>query len=1849
MITPKRKTNYKKNLFLSSHKSGRSFDGVKKVFPSIENNYRVLQNTNIRPKKSSVQKKKIFTRMNPWRKVVVLPAILGIIVLGYFQGFNISQGATYTWSQTSWSGGATSNNGSHASNQTGWNQYSSKDSNLSVVNSGADLQVGTQSNTWTVTNDGTTDTGFNNAGASKSNTTVSGTGGAAGVNLTVDGGTGSDGSINLSLGSASGGCNGTGMSWSGSTCTINTDTKAIFNFTTVSIPAGTTLTAAGLTFLTIKATGDVTVGGQLILDGSNSTYNSSTAYSVGGAGGAGASGGGNGGSQSQNGNGTGNGLASSNGGSGAGHGGSGGNAGGLAGGSAYDTNNVGGSGGGGAYPYGSGGGGGGGSVLIQSSGTITINTGGIISVNGGGVANIVGWQGSGGGGGSGGRISLVAQTITNNGSITSNGGNGGNGAGADYRGGGGGGGGRITLKDSDGIVSGTTSVSGGSGGTGASGNGSLGNSGVIQFSNQISYNTSGTFTSHAFDTSGTVTWGTLSWTATTPANTTVTIKARSGNQSNLSDATAWGSCTNITSGQALSTGSCVTNTHRYLQFQATLSTTDISATPTLSDISLTYINYPTTAQTLTSSSYNTSSSANILGRISWTEDTSLPTSTNIQFQLRTAPDSSGSPGTWTSFLGPDGTTGTYFSNSGTGCTKSTATVTCTTIPSAFTSGSNDQWVSYKAYLTSSGIATPTLSDATLQYVVNAPPEFQNVTASQASNGTVSVSYQVRDPDTSTGATAGSVSVSLQYCTATCTTPGGETWANAATTSGNVGSGISVGESSWSSYSLTWNAKTDYNGQYNANGKIRVVANDSEGANNLGYGTSSNFALDTKNPTGVSFTINHTTNILTIATPTEDSAYQMLISNNSNFSGASAQTFASSYTYSSLTSDPATVYLRIIDANGNYTDTSAVTPVKPQNLVYYDTTNASTGEYREFVAWGVISASQVGSGFSAYKVYRSTNNSTFTLINTINDRTVNYYLDTGLSAGTTYYYKVRAEDTSGNISAYSSSINDTPDGQGGSDSTSPSISAVAVSNITTTSATVTWTTDELSDSSVGYSTDTSYLPEAGLASMVTSHSITLTGLSPNTAYNIRVKSRDSVGNLAQNDASAPGSTSIANFSFTTLPGPAISNVTVPSLSNNQASITWLTTTNSNSYVSYSGSVSGGALVSPTEVGSPDLIGGSSPYTHSVTITGLTQGTRYYFSVKSTDASSNIATDNNGGDFYELVTTQDSTAPVISNLTVSVKTSSQAVVSWVTDEPATSLVKYSLTSGGPYTSSTQGTTYNRTHYVVISSLAANTTYYYTATSVDINSNSRTSSETYFTTSKDPEFQHDPLTAISSISDPPNPLTDTKAVITFTTDQSAKCSIESGTQSGSYTEVPVSETDYNAEHSIHLTGLIFSTKYYYQITCADNLGTAISSSEKSFTTSEKLYTESGAAALSDSTAPDISGVKTSGATGESITVKWDTDEDANSLVKYGITKDYENVAGDITVNFDHANYTQSHSVIITGLIPDTKYYYAVSSEDASGNITESSQGTFTTASPSALSSITVSSKNINEAIVTWKTAKETTSSVEYGVTENYGEKKESSTLTKNHEITLASLNSGVTYHFRVKGQDKDNNLYSSADYTFEPKSPPKIKDVKIEYAQEHSAKISFSTDVPTDALIVYADKENKSPGSQGNPQLTTSHAIELKNLLSGALYAFKIKVRDEQSNESEEDGPDFTTGKDETAPKIDQVRTDNALAQNDKVQTIISWITDEPATTILLYKESRTEQEKEITISNSFTPSHVAVITAFKPGQVYYFKVKSLDESGNTALSGEYALLTPKRKENIIQLIVNNFEDIFGWLRK
>ena len=261
------------------------------------------------------------------------------------------------------------------------------------------------------------------------------------------------------------------------------------------------------------------------------------------------------------------------------------------------------------------------------------------------------------------------------------------------------------------------------------------------------------------------------------------LKARSSSSADMSTAAFWSDCPYLTKNTDLTSYSSITDSHRYIQYKAEFSTADLNQIPRLEDITLNYKKYPA-AQTLTSSAYNTTQATNMLKKISWTE--SLPSGTDIKFQLQTALDSAGSPGSWSGWLGPTGA-GDYY----------TAPLGTETINPEHTNATGDQWFQYKVFLSSGGSTTPVLSDLNLEYI---PGE---ITVTAPNGGEVWLAGSSHNITwTSAGVIAGSDTVKLEY-----STNGGTGWTQIIASTPNNGT-------------YSWSVPDNVTAQ----GRVRITSN-----------------------------------------------------------------------------------------------------------------------------------------------------------------------------------------------------------------------------------------------------------------------------------------------------------------------------------------------------------------------------------------------------------------------------------------------------------------------------------------------------------------------------------------------------------------------------------------------------------------------------------------------------------------------------------------------------------------------------------------------------------------------------------------------------------------------------------------------------------------------------------------------------------------------------------------------------------------------------------------------------------------------------------------------------------------
>ncbi len=213
---------------------------------------------------------------------------------------------------------------------------------------------------------------------------------------------------------------------------------------------------------------------------------------------------------------------------------------------------------------------------------------------------------------------------------------------------------------------------------------------------------------------------------------------------------------------------------------------------------------------------------------------------------------------------------------------------------------------------------------------------------------------------------------------------------------------------------------------------------------------------------------------------------------------------------------------------------------------------------------------------------------------------------GLAASTNYHFRVLSGDAAGNL-AVSGDFTFTT--AAAPDITPPLISAVKSSNLTSSGATITWTTDEAADSQIEYGVSASYGSSATLdPAKTTAHSQSLSGLSSATIYHYRVKSRDAAGNLAVS----------SDYTFTTLQDagtpPVISNLAVSNITSRGATVTWTTNVAANTQVFYGTTA---ACSSSTKIKT------TLTTLHTQSLSGLKANTIYYFRVQSADARRTLA--------------------------------------------------------------------------------------------------------------------------------------------------------------------------------------------------------------------------------------------------------------------------------------------------------------------------------------------------------------------------------------------------------------------------------------------------------------------------------------------------------------------------------------------------------------------------------------------------------------------------------------------------
>jgi peptidoglycan hydrolase-like protein with peptidoglycan-binding domain len=396
-------------------------------------------------------------------------------------------------------------------------------------------------------------------------------------------------------------------------------------------------------------------------------------------------------------------------------------------------------------------------------------------------------------------------------------------------------------------------------------------------------------------------------------------------------------------------------------------------------------------------------------------------------------------------------------------------------------------------------------------------------------------------------------------------------------------------------------------------------------------------------------------------------------------------------------------------------------------------------------------------------------------------------------------------------------------------------------------------------------------------------------------------------------------------------------------------------------------------------------------------------------------------------------------------------------------------------------------------------------------------------------------------------------TSASFVWSTDELATSTFKYGTTE-SYGQTATLDASQMTMHTATIAGLTPATLYYYCITATDSSNNTSSSCGHSFTTEAEETP-------ADTNPPTITSVSVSDITENSADISWTTDEVADGYVEFGTTPSYGSQTSLVT------DYTTDHTATLSGLVPDTEYFYRVVSSDGVGNTTRSTENNFTTLTaasepapeptpepeptpdsstgpepsaepasvePAVISGVEVTNVTADSATITWITDVPADSQVNYGDSSALGTLTVlDATLKTNHSVTITGLAENTAYYFETISKPAGTTVKTTSalhDFTTlevpqETVAPAEITNITQGAITTTSANISVTTNKATSSYVKYGTSTEYGTLTPTNAS-NTNHEFDISNLTPNTIYHYRVVVTDEAGNITYSENFSFTT---------------------------------------------------------------------------------------------------------------------------
>ncbi|MBN2092170.1 carboxypeptidase regulatory-like domain-containing protein [candidate division KSB1 bacterium] len=330
------------------------------------------------------------------------------------------------------------------------------------------------------------------------------------------------------------------------------------------------------------------------------------------------------------------------------------------------------------------------------------------------------------------------------------------------------------------------------------------------------------------------------------------------------------------------------------------------------------------------------------------------------------------------------------------------------------------------------------------------------------------------------------------------------------------------------------------------------------------------------------------------------------------------------------------------------------------------------------------------------------------------------------------------------------------------------------------------------------------------------------------------------------------------------------------------------------------------------------------------------------------------DTQNGTFFVIHDTEP--PKILTGPSISQTTANSVLITWETDEPSNSVVEYGLTENFGLSKSENALSLK--HQVKITGLEPAQKYYYRVKSTDAYNNGPVSSPMgIFNTSKIilslPEIGKDPGAEVIipiSISDISGlGITQFGTMIQFNTDLLTFARFSSEECLTAFWRLPEysvnsGQVTFSINGSAPLTGGGKLINLHFDVNAKARLGAYNALTFKNTVLNSGAIlttTQNGRFVVRDTHAPQlVVQPYFEKITASTVVIRWETDELANSRIQYGEEPN-------VYLHEKTSSYrVKDHWILVTGLKPETRYYFKIASFDSSGNgPVESNESSFTT----------------------------------------------------------------------------------------------------------------------------------------------------------------------------------------------------------------------------------------------------------------------------------------------------------------